>query len=319
MDDLIPLGLGPVMLRPDLLAEGLTDRDIGVLVRNGALHRLRHGAYAIGPDWRNADADARHALLARAVVRQARTDVVLSHVSALPEYGAPTWNLPLDVVHLTRKDRRAGRKERGVRQHQGVLLDGDVVTRNGVKLTSPDRTPLDITTLAGVEPSLVVMNYFLHEGLTTPERLQQRYDRMRKDPFTLRTDLVLRLADGRIESVGESRTVFLCWRHSVPAPVPQWRVYDDAGGLVARLDFAWPELGLWMEFDGREKYLKYLEEGETVVDAVLREKQRESRIAEITDWRCIRITWADLEQPERTAARIIAFLQRASRATTVTS
>jgi hypothetical protein len=33
-------------------------------------------------------------------------------------------------------------------------------------------------------------------------------------------------------------------------------------------------------------------------------------IGEITGWRCIRITWADLQYPERTAARILAFLRR---------
>ncbi len=319
MSDLIPLGLGPVMLRAELLESGLTDRELARMVRGGDLHRLRRGAYTTGTEWEAAGEAARHAMLARAVLKQARTDVVLSHVSALPEYGAPTWGLPLDVVHVIRKDKRAGRKERGVRQHQGVLLERDVVTRNDVEVTSPDRTPLDITTVAGVEPSLVVMNHFLNTGLTTSERLRERYDKMRQDPFTLRTDIVLRLADDRIESVGESRTFYLCWRHGVPAPEPQWKVHDERGRLVARLDFAWPELKVWLEFDGREKYAKYLKEGESVVDAVLREKARESMIAELTGWRCIRITWADLQHPERTAARIIAFLRQASRVPSFTS
>jgi hypothetical protein len=309
MNDLIPLGPSPVMLRRALLDRGFTDRELARMVRSGELHRLRRGAFADGTTWRDADVAQRHALVARAVLLQARTDVVLGHVSALPEYGAPTWGLPLDVVHVIRKDMRAGRKERGVRQHQGALLDGDVVVRNGVEVTGPDRTPLDITTLAGVEASLVVINHFLHQGLTTPERLEERYAAMRHDPFTLRTDLVLRLADGRVESVGESRTVFMCWRNGVPAPVPQWSVYDGRGQPVARLDFAWPEFKVWLEFDGREKYLKFLNEGESVVDAVLREKQRESMISEMTGWRCVRITWADLQHPERTAARILAFLR----------
>jgi len=319
MNDLVPLGLDPVMLRAELIDAGVTDRALARLVRTGELHRLRRGAFTTGMQWEAAEASARHAMLARAVLKQARTDVVLGHVSALPEYGAPTWGLPLDVVHLIRKDRRAGRKERGVRQHQGMLLPGDVVVRNGVEVTSPDRTPLDITTVAGIEASLVVMNYFLHAGHATPEGLRARYELMRQDPFTLRTDLVLRLAVSRIESVGESRTVYLCWRHGVPAPVPQWVVYDEGGRIVARLDLAWPELKVWLEFDGREKYLKYLKEGETVVDAVLREKERESRIAELTGWRCIRITWADLQHPERTAARIIDVLRRSSAAPSFTS
>ena len=319
MNDLIPRGLGPVMLRSELLESGLTDRELARMVRAGDLHRLRRGAFTTGTQWEAAGAAARHAMLARAVLKQARTDVVLSHVSALPEYDAPTWGLPLDVVHVIRKDKRAGRKERGVRQHQGVLLERDVVTRDGVEVTSPDRTPLDITTVAGVEPSLVVMNHFLHTGLTTSERLRERYDKMRQDPFTLRTDIVLRLADKRVESIAESRTFYLCWRHAVPAPQPQWQVHDEHGRLVARLDFAWPELKVWLEFDGREKYVKYLKEGETVVDAVLREKARESMITELTGWRCIRITWADLQHPERTAARILAFLRQGSRVPSFTS
>ncbi|KQW47543.1 hypothetical protein ASC77_13915 [Nocardioides sp. Root1257] len=65
---------------------------------------------------------------------------------------------------------------------------------------------------------------------------------------------------------------------------------------------------MFLEFDGKEKYLRHRRPGESVVDAVLREKRREERICGITGWRCIRITWADLFEPERTAARIRATL-----------
>ena len=37
-------------------------------------------------------------------------------------------------------------------------------------------------------------------------------------PDTLTTDLVLRLADGRSESVGETRIRYLCWAMGLPAP-----------------------------------------------------------------------------------------------------
>jgi hypothetical protein len=69
-----------------------------------------------------------------------------------------------------------------------------------------------------------------------------------------------------------------------------------------------------MEFDGKEKYLKFRRPGESVTDAVLREKRREERIRELTGWTCIRITWADLYDPERTAARIRAVMATAQRA-----
>jgi hypothetical protein len=183
-----------------------------------------------------------------------------------------------------------------------------VSLRHGLEVTAATKTALDVTTCAGTEASLVAVNYLLHAGFTTVHDLEHRYATMTHDPFTLRTDRVLRLAEPRLESIGETRTFFMMYRGGVPAPVPQYEVRDDEGNLVARLDFAWPELGAWLEFDGRIKYTRHLREGESVVDAVLREKERESRVCELTGWRCIRITWADLERPEATVARILALL-----------
>ena len=51
----------------------------------------------------------------------------------------------------------------------------------------------------------------------------------------------------------------------------------------------------------------------------LREKERESRITELTGWRCIRITWADLDRPNATVTRILSLLGVASRAPSFTS
>lgn len=315
MDELDPIDTaGSVFLRSEALAAGYSEREITQLVRAREWHRLRRGAYVAATVWEAADESRRHTLLACAVLKQARTDVVLSHVSALPAFGAPLWNLRLDVVHLTRRDRRAGRHEAGVRQHQGLLLPADVIELDGRAYTSPTRTALDITTVTDAETSLCILNHLLHTRQTTPEDLASRYESMIRNPYTLRTDLVLRLADARVESVGESRCFFMFWRHGLPAPEPQFVVRDHTGREVARLDFAWPEYGVWLEFDGKEKYVQHLREGETTTAAVLREKRREDRIRELTGWRCIRITWADLMDPTRTVARIRALLAAASRA-----
>lgn len=310
---------GPVWLRRELLGAGQSDRSLRQLVREGILTRVRRGAYTESRTYGAADGAGRHALLARAVAGQAQTEVVLSHISALPFHGSPVWGMPLDTVHVTRPDGRAGRSEAGVRQHQGRIVEDDVVLRHGLAVTSATRTALEITTCLGVEPSLVVVNDLLHRELTTMENLRRRYAPMAHDPHTLRTDLVLRLANPRIESIGESRTFWMLYRHGVPAPTPQYVVVDPAGHVVARLDFAWPELGVWLEFDGRVKYTEHLRPGESVVDAVLREKARESRIAELTGWRCVRITWADLQNPLVTVARIVAVLGIATRVPSFTS
>jgi hypothetical protein len=307
-----------VMLRCELRAAGHSDRDLARLVRLGILRRVRRGAYVDSAAWKAADAAGRHRLFARAVIKQAKTRLIISHVSAVPFHDGPTWGLSLGNAHVTRPDRRAGRAEAGVRQHQGVLRTGDVVTRGGLEVMSATRTALEVTTCASSEVSLIVVNDFLHRKLTTLEDLRRRYRSMSQDPFTLKTDLVLRLADPRLESVGESRTLFMLFRGGVPMPRPQYELRDARGDVLARLDFAWPELGVWLEFDGRQKYVKYLRGDETVVDVVLREKERESRIAERTGWRCIRITWAELANPDATVARILAKLGLAPRVPSVT-
>lgn len=238
------------------------------------------------------------------MVQQAQTRVVLSHVSGLPEYDAPTWGLDLSDVHVTRPDGRAGRHEAGVQQHCGAIVPGDVVSRHGLEVMSPTRLTLEITTVANLEASLVVANHFLHCGATTKEMLLARYALMEHWPNTLRTDLVLRLADPRIESVGETRSFALLFNHGIPAPEPQYAIRDSTGREVARVDFAWPELGVYLEFDGRVKYEKLLRPGQRASDVVLAEKEREKLIFRLTGWRCIRITWSDLARPAATAAMI---------------
>ncbi|GAB3199255.1 hypothetical protein GCM10027062_15280 [Nocardioides hungaricus] len=300
----------PVTLRREYLAIGYNDRALARLVADGVLAKPRRGAYVAGSAWRQLDEVGRHAVRSRAVLAQAGTEVALSHTSGLVEYDAPTWRLPLDDVEVTRLDGRAGRREAGVRQHRGVLLDGDVVERNGVPVVAPTRLALETTMLTDAEVALGVVNHLLHHGLTTLPTLEARYAGMVTWPRSLTTDLVLRLADQRIESLGESRCLYLFFRHHLPLPELQYEVKDASGRVVGRVDFAWPELGVFVEFDGKVKYEKLLKPGQRASDVVVAEKKREELICRITGWRCIRLTWADLERAERTAAMLRTYLRR---------
>ncbi len=229
---------------------------------------------------------------------------MLSHISAVAAFGLPLWEMPLRDVHLTRLDKYAGRSEAGVRQHRGALSADDVTTAQGFRVTSPARTALDLTTLTDVEHALPVLCETLRRRLTTKEALVAKYDAMRHVPGTLASGLAIRLADKRLESVGECRSWHMFYCSALPMPVPQFEVFDPSGVLIGRVDFAWPELGLFVEFDGREKYLKYRRDGESVIDAVRREKRREEQICRVTGWRCVRLTWADLYYPAQSCTRI---------------
>ncbi len=293
-----------IFTRKEAMALGYHDHAIAILVRSGAWVRVRRGAYVLGPEWAGLSANERYGILCRAAIRQANAEVVLSHYSSANEYGAPLWECDLGTVHLSRLDRRAGRAEAGIVQHRGVVMEEDVVERNGLATMSATRTALELTMVLDVEHALVEIDYLLHEEHTTRAQLYERYEAMVDWPRTLRTDLVLRLADGRSESVGETRARHLCWTQHLPAPIPNYPIFDEHGVEIARVDLAWPTLGVFLEFDGRVKYERHRREGESVSDCVIREKQREERICELTGWRCIRIVWSDLYRPAETAARI---------------
>jgi hypothetical protein len=305
---------GVVFLRRDALADGYSDRAIDRRVRSGEWHRVRRGAYCSGELWRSLSRADQHRVLARAVLRTAHPSTVLSHTSAAIEHGAPVWGIDLKVVHVTRTDGRTGRKEAGIVHHRGVLDEEDVTICGGVRVTSPTRAAIEVTTIAGVEESLVTANGLLHAGLVSAASLAEMAVAAKNWPNSLTTDLVLRLADPRIESVGESRTWYLCWTQHLPMPGPQVKIRDETGQIVARVDFAWPELGVFLEFDGKVKYAEPVDEESDTTAVVLAEKRREERICVLTGWVCIRITWADLAHPTATARRIRAVLQSRSRA-----
>lgn len=293
-----------VFLRHEANDLGYRDDTIKKLVDTKAWHRVRRGAYVFGQTWRAADTAERYRLFCLATIRQSNVEVIPSHTSAVAFNGGPLWGLNLSVSHLTRPDGKTGRSAAGVRQHRGVLLDGDVVDVDGRRVMAPTRALLETTTVAPVEACICVADDFLRRGLTTSEQLRSRYALMTSWPSTLTTGLVIRLADGLHESVGETRTGYMIWRAGLPRPELQVEVCDENGTVIGRVDFAWPEHRLFLEFDGLQKYVKHLGPGETVADVVLREKHREEQICMLTGWRCVRITWDDLQRPEVIVQRI---------------
>ena len=93
-------------------------------------------------------------------------------------------------------------------------------------------------------------------------------------------------------------------------PVLQYEVFDDNGYLIGRCDFAWPERRTLGEFDGRMKYGRLRRPGETVEEAVHREKLREDALRD-QGWQMARWVWDDLRSPQVIADRIRRAFARA--------
>ncbi|MXG89454.1 type IV toxin-antitoxin system AbiEi family antitoxin domain-containing protein [Nocardioides flavescens] len=298
-----------VLLRSVALRRGIDDNALARLVRGGVLHRIRQGAYASGPDWLQADLRRRHDLSSVAVTLQYGATVALSHDSAVLRHGGPDHGLDLDGVHVTHFD-GGGRRSAGVVHHEGALGVLDLTRRGRVWLTSPARTVLDVAVAHGVTTGVVVADDFIRRRLTTTAELEQLIPTMRHWPGSLALPIVTGLATGLAESVGESLGLLQFRRLSLPRPVQQFEVRWPDGRLIGRSDWAWPEHGLLGEFDGVHKYVRYLRPGETITDAVLREKRREDQMREVTGWGFVRLCWADLFDDDRTGERLRQALNR---------
>jgi len=294
-----------VLLRRDAVASGIDDNALKRAVRAGRIVRLRQGAYVLMPVWESTDRVGRHRLLVIAVRRQYGEHVALSHTSACIEQGGPNWGLDLSSVHLTSLFGVGERRGAKIVHHRGVCRVDDITRLDGGWITSPARTAMDTACIAAREPAVAVLDHFQQRGLATRDQLEQVFASMKATPDTLSLLLKLELSDGKAESVGETRTRMLCKNQRLPAPIPQFEILHPSGLVAGRVDFAWPERKVMLEFDGIQKYLRLRREGETIEEAILREKAREDLLRELTGWLMIRLIWADLDHPVATASRIL--------------
>nr|WP_300053361.1 type IV toxin-antitoxin system AbiEi family antitoxin domain-containing protein [uncultured Nocardioides sp.] len=298
-----------VLLRRDLIAIGLTDRDIHLRVVAGDLTRLRHGAY-VATELVKEFGDVEMARArARAVLRRAHPTAVLSHQTALSEHGVDAWGVGFDETHLTRTDGRPGRREAGVVHHRATLGRRWWVVRDGVRATHPARAAIEVATAHGAEAGLVAACGVLNRELTTLAELQEVAKDAMRWPGSLGTRLVLARADARLTNVAEARVWHFFFEHGIARPEPQVEVRDAHGNLLGIVDFLWRALGVFLEFDGRIKYDSHRRPGESLADYLMREKRREEQICVEKGWICIRITWADLQRPAVLARRIRKVLE----------
>jgi hypothetical protein len=196
--------------------------------------------------------------------------------------------------------------------HEGFTLAADLRTVQGTLVTHPARAAIETASLLPTDGGLAVLDSALQLGRTDRPELHATFALHGSWPQMQGVQVLVRMADAGAQSVGESRTRYLCFAHDLPAPVLQYEVRDRSGRLLGITDFAWPEHGLLGEFDGQVKYGRYLRPGEQPGDAVFREKRREDAICELLGWRMIRLVWADLSRPAETAGRISRMLRLAA-------
>lgn len=124
-----------------------------------------------------------------------------------------------------------------------------MLTRAGMPVTTPQRTSWDLAQWLTVEEAVAVIDGLLRQRLVNPTELRDlAYARVGARGWK-RMLRVAGLADAGAGSPQESRLRVRLVLAGLPPPVSQFVVERD-GRFIARLDLAWPEWKVAVEYDG---------------------------------------------------------------------
>jgi very-short-patch-repair endonuclease len=166
---------------------------------------------------------------------------------------------------------------------------------------------------AGAVAALVAADGVLHRGIATSADLRAATDLVTGHPHSVGIADLLRGADGRHESPGETRLAYALRLQGVAA-TPQVAI----PGSRAVVDFLLDEAPVVIEFDGRVKYGRDADEPDPFghrrsrEQVVWDEKRREDRLREL-GYEVVRVIWSDLDSPRELAARIRRAVERSRR------
>lgn len=271
-------------------------------VRRGELVRVRRSAYVVGDAWAGADPTARFTLRTRAILMTLGPDHWASHHAALGLRGVALWGHSLDVVDVMCSTPRV-RTVAGLRRHpRPSHLNVGVVS--GIRAVSLPVALAQVAASGTVEGAVVALDSGLRARAVSRAEVSNAAAGLDLDGRSReRVAQVVAQSDPACESVGESRTRHLL--HTLGfAPRSQVDIHD-ADGLVGRVDFL-VRGRVVVEFDGLVKYAAA--DGR---EALAREKRREDRLR-AAGYEVVRLTWADLDDPERVSRLVRAALGRAA-------
>jgi hypothetical protein len=257
--------------------EELERRGVSRGERKRSWRRIRHGVYGEGLDPPTALDQALAVLVATAGTAIGQLAGVLHDFDGVELLG------PEVAVPSSSSGRRPGVRRRD--------LPADVVTIvAGYRCTTPLQTLIDLAHVLDDDRWEQALESALRKRLVTIAELAGcRSNRIRR--------VLARRPVGAppTGSLLETLMVQLARRAGVPDPERQVAVYDRHDNLIAYVDLAWPDLGLFIELDGQQH------KDQPVYDAT-----RETAVVAATGWLCGRFTWHEVVDLPNTTARRLA-------------
>ncbi|WP_235493278.1 hypothetical protein [Leifsonia sp. Leaf336] len=227
--------------------------------------------------------------------------IAFSHLTAAELLGAP---LPAHI----REDARlhvsvpAGERAVQARSVAGHTLSAwNTISVRGLPLTTPEQTWLDLAVSLDRDALVALGDWLVsyRHPLTTPEALAEivRSTPGRRGIMKARTALAL--IRTRSESPAETRLRLLIVDAGLPEPALNYLIHQRDGGFIARVDMAYPDRGVVLEYEG---------DGHRVQrDVWFRDIRRREQLEDL-GWRVVRVTAADMQSPTALLSRLSRLL-----------
>lgn len=189
------------------------------------------------------------------------------------------------------------------------LVDPPTTYRDGISFTDPRETVFDCARWLEFPDAVAVTDSALRLGLTSKEDLADFFATKKRHRGIQAAREVLDFADGASGSGGESIARAVMWQLGYAAPSLQREVRDPLDNRPYYVDFCWelPGGGLvFGEHDGRQKYVDRQMNGGSALEALRRERLRESRLSSCCD-AIVRFTPEDVADVKKLDALLGSF------------
>jgi predicted transcriptional regulator of viral defense system len=239
-----------------LRAAGQSAGQVRTLVRRGAIVPIGRGRYVSRTVSRQFETvpHSDHVLRAAAALADNGPAGVISHASAaLIHTIALIGDQPADVTISSRGGGRRGRRN-GVHTYANAMPDQHIVSKYGLRVTTPARTVLDLARTLSFAEGVVAADSALHQGLTTVAELLYVAEPYRQRRGGYQAHRVMMFADGLAESPLESLARVAFDGGGLPPPQLQARIAAANDEFIGRVDFLWRKYKLIVEVDGETKY-----------------------------------------------------------------
>jgi very-short-patch-repair endonuclease len=279
-----------VVARRQLLGLGFTTIEIDTRIRDGRLHRVHAGVYAVGrPEL------TREGYLIAAVLACGDRAAV-SHDSA-----AELWEIRpphRGLIHVSVPAGGTNPRRPRIKVHRRTSIS--TTRRNGIPVTSPIDTLVDIALRLSEAQLERAVNEAVNRDLTDPERLRAAVAGMTSRHGARRVAAILdRHTYAVTESRLEQRRLRLAREAGLPKPQTQRHL---EGG---RIDFVWPDLGLVVEADS----LRYHRTPSQQASDTLRDQRHAA-----TGMTPLRFThWQSFHEPDHVRTTLAAVARRLAR------